>query len=537
MKLVTVSQMQELERLADARGLSYAEMMDNAGRALAKKIQDAARGKTWRDVLGLVGAGNNGGDTLLALTRLSEAGWQACGYVVKRDKKDKLIANFIKAGGEVIYADGDKKFTRLNERIRAADVLLDGLLGTGAKLPLREDIAAALEQCASALANLEKPPFIVAVDCPSGIDCDAGEAAPQCLHADLTVTMAAVKQGMLRLPAFKFLGRLVTAEIGFPDSFSEFHSLPAEVADERLAASILPERPLDAHKGTFGTALIAAGCLNYTGAALLTGQSACRVGAGLATLAVPEPLHAALAGRLPEATWVLLPHKSGFIAENAAEVLLNYVHRATAFLIGPGLGFHASTKPFVEAVLTAIKIPAVIDADGLRHLEQIPAWHTRLKKMAILTPHVGEMAILTGLSKEEIQLQRGKVALQYAQTWGHVVVLKGAFTVIAAPDGRMTVIPVATAALARAGTGDLLAGMIVGLRAQRLDAYHAAVAGAYIHAQAGLLAEKRLGSAAVTASDVLANISDIMKGLEGYNTGSHDDPSTQRTLPRRNGAR
>jgi len=513
MKLVSVSQMRELERLANEGGLSYAEMMENAGRALAQALQGAARGKNWRNVLGLVGAGNNGGDTLLARTRRSEAGWQACGYVLRREKKDKLISNFIKAGGEIIYAENDKKFTRLHERMSAADALLDGLLGTGAQLPLREDAAALLEQCASIISNLEKHPFVVAVDCPSGINCDTGEAAPQCLPANLTVTMAAVKQGMLRLPAFKFVGNLTAAAIGFPDSFSAFYDLPAEAADANLVARLMPKRSLDAHKGTFGAALIAAGCLNYTGAALLAGRAAYRVGAGLTTLAVPEPLHAALAGHLPEATWVLLPHESSFIADSAAEVLLNYVHRATAFLIGPGLGFHVSTKKFVEKILTTIKIPAVIDADGLRHVEQISEWHKRIQRTAILTPHVGEMAILSGLSKEEIQARREEVALQYAQMWGHVLVLKGAFTVIAAPNGRMTVIPVATPALARAGTGDVLAGAIAGLRAQGMGAYDAAVAGAYIHAQAGLVAEKNLGSAAVTASDVLASISDIIKTL------------------------
>ena len=169
--------------------------------------------------------------------------------------------------------------------------------------------------------------------------------------------MAAVKQGLLKLPAFEFVGQLDVVDIGLPDDLASFHDLKTEVADYDLVAGLLPERKLDSHKGTFGTALIAAGSLNYTGAALLAGTAAYRVGAGLVTLAVPEPLHAALAGQLPEATWVLLPHEAGFISEKAAEVLLNHIHRATAFLLGPGIGNNSSTRKFVEAIIPAVKLP------------------------------------------------------------------------------------------------------------------------------------------------------------------------------------
>jgi NAD(P)H-hydrate epimerase len=304
-------------------------------------------------------------------------------------------------------------------------------------------------------------------------------------------------------------------DIGFPDDFAFFHDLTTEVADYDLVAGLLPERELDSHKGTFGTALIAAGSLNYTGAALLAGTAAYRVGAGLVTLAVPEPLHSALAGQLPEATWILLPHEDGFISEKASEILLNHIHRATAFLIGPGIGSHISTRKFVETMISAVKLPTVIDADGLRHLAQIQDWHKKLFPLSALTPHAGEMSALTGLSKEDIQASRNEIALKYAKEWGHVVVLKGAFTVIASPDGKMTIIPVASPALARAGTGDVLAGLIVGLRAQGLDGYSAAVAGAFIHAKAGLIAADDLGvTASVLATNILNSIADVMSEME-----------------------
>ena len=266
------------------------------------------------------------------------------------------------------FADADPDFSALEAGLQSADILLDGLLGTGIKLPLKDDVAAVLEQVLCIMEIMDEVPFVLAVDCPSGVDCDSGEAALECIPADLTVCMAAVKQGLLKLPAFELVGELTVVDIGLPDDLASFHELKTEVADHDLVAGLLPERPLDSHKGTFGTALIAAGSQNYTGAALLAGTAAYRVGTGLVTLAVPEPLHAALAGQLPEATWVLLPHEAGFISEKASEVLLNHIQHPTAFLLGPGLGAHPSTAKFVEKVISAVKLPTVVDADGLRHL-------------------------------------------------------------------------------------------------------------------------------------------------------------------------
>ena len=165
---------------------------------------------------------------------------------------------------------------------------------------------------------MDVPPFVIAVDCPSGVDCESGETAVECIPADLTVTMAAVKQGLLKLPAFEYAGEMYVVDIGLPDDLPAFEKVRTEVADEMLVSGLLPERPVDAHKGTFGTALIAAGSANYTGAALLAGKAAYRVGAGLVTMAVPAMLHSALAGQFPEATWSLLPHERGTIAREAA---------------------------------------------------------------------------------------------------------------------------------------------------------------------------------------------------------------------------
>ncbi len=540
MKLVTVSQMKAIEKEADAGGLTYDQMMENAGQGLAEVVRDLPLEESEREIFGLVGPGNNGGDTLVALSHLAADGWQARAYLVRR-KSDALVKRLKDAGGEITAMEDDPDFESLSGFIQTASIVLDGVLGTGFKLPLKEDVAEVLVQALSSIEEAEEPPFVLAVDCPSGVDCDSGEAADEAIPADLTVTMAAVKQGLLKLPAYELTGELQVVDIGLPADMKSFTSLPSEVAEGELVTGLLPERPLDSHKGTFGTALIAAGSVNYTGAAWLSGQAAYRVGAGLVTLAVPSPLHAALAGQFPEATWILLPHELGVISAGAADVLAKNVERATAMLIGPGLGMENTTKEFIENLLAGKSIPKkaggrigfvreerekkeeksenlpplVFDADGLKLLASIKDWRKVLPKQTVLTPHPGEMSVLTGLSKEEIQGDRFGVASRFAKEWNQVVVLKGAFTLIASPDGRMTMIPVASPALARAGTGDVLAGLIVGLRAQGLDAFDAAVAGAWIHAQAGLYAADNLGTtASVLASDVLDSVSDVLSELE-----------------------
>lgn len=514
MKLVTTAQMRAIEKEADSKGVSYAQMLQNAGRGLAEIVHAMGQANGWDEVTGIVGSGNNGGDALVALTWLAEAGWRTHAYLVNR-KPDEHVTRYLEAGGELSHFAGGDSLSSLQEFLSVSDVLVDGLLGTGIKLPLKEEAARVLAETNRILSKADLPPFVIAVDCPSGVDCDTGAAADETIPADLTVTMAAVEQGLLKLPAFELVGALDVVEIGLPGELDAWDALQSEAADWEMVADLLPERTPTSHKGTFGTVFVIAGSTSYTGAALLAGKAAYRIGAGLVTMAVPEPLHAALAGHLPEAIWLPLPHQNGFISENAVDVVLNNLERATAVLIGPGLGDGSTTAEFVANVLPSIKLPLVIDADGLRRVSQIENWHKKISAPAVLTPHPGEMSALAGLPVSEIQPNRAEIALKYAQEWGHVVVLKGAFTLIASPDGRSTVIPVATPALARAGTGDVLAGLIAGLLAQGVDAYHAAIAGAFIHAQAGLLAAEVLGTtASVLASDVLNAVPEIVAELE-----------------------
>ncbi len=543
MKLVSVAEMIAIEKQADANGLSYQQMMENAGRGVAEEVRRAFSapdaGGPLPEALALVGKGNNGGDALVALAALAEAGWKVNAYLAGRPE-DALTQRLREAGGTLASMDEDKDWETLIAWMAGADVLLDGLLGTGFRLPLRPSLAPLLRQTVQLLRTLDAPPWVVAIDCPSGLDCDSGQAADVCIPADLTLTMAAVKQGLLRFPAQRYVGELRVIDIGIPPDLPAWVAVQREVVDETMTLAALPTRPADAHKGTFGTALVVAGSLNYTGAAWLAGQAAYRIGAGLVNMAVPAPLHTALAASFPEAIWVLLPHELGVVAEDAAEVLLPHLRSASAMLLGPGFGREKTSQRFVAAVLMAEEKPQpvagigflqneqrmaqppadwqlpplVVDADGLKLLAAIENWWEKLPASTVLTPHPGEMAVLTGLPKEEIQAAREDVAARYAARWGQVVVLKGAFTVIAAPDGRLAVVPVASAALARAGTGDVLAGMIVGLLAQGVTPWEAACAAAWLHAHAGLYAAEIQGqTASVLASDVLAALPEVLADL------------------------
>lgn len=535
MKLVRVAEMQAVEREANEKGWTYAQMMEKAGLGLAEIVESFYGYEDGRVVVGLVGAGNNGGDTLIALETLASAGWQARAYIVgSRPLDDPLVPRLAAAGGAVKLANDDTRFVALDTWLGDATVLLDGVLGTGVRLPLKPEAARVLGH----VKAYDGLPDVVAVDCPSGVDLESGEAADETIPASVTVCMAAVKTGLLCFPAYSLAGTIEVVDIGLPEGIKTWEAIRLQTLTDDMVSALLPVRKPDSHKGTFGTVGVVAGSISYTGAAYLCSEAAYRIGAGLVQIAAPAPLHAALAGQIPEATWVMLPHEAGFIAESAAEELAKHLERITVLVWGPGFGMQDTTSAFVRLLVEG-KLdrgksksigfapsaapgtsgsapgnplpPMVIDADGLKLMARVDNWPKKLPGTAVLTPHPGEMAILTGLSVQEIQADRLGIALRYAREWGHVVVLKGAMTVIAEPGGEVRVIPIATSALAHGGTGDVLTGMIAGLRSQGLSPFAAAVAGAWIHAQSGLVAAEQVGhEASVLAGDLIEALPEVL---------------------------
>jgi len=543
MKLVTVAEMKRLEQLADQAGHSYAAMMELAGRAVARVVEQRVQ-VVDQEILVLVGPGNNGGDGLVAARYLSQAGAHVTCYLWRpRPDNDTNWQRIGELGLPCLHADQDPEHLVLIKAVRSATVVVDALLGTGVSHPIKGRLEQIMEQvrttvfgrrAASApewvslspsrwdLACSEQRPLLVAVDVPSGLDCDTGAVDAAVLPADLTITFAAVKHGQLLFPGAEFVGELVVADIGIDPKLDQ--DILANVATTQDIAAWLPPRPLNAHKGTFGRAIVVAGSVNYTGAPYLAAAAAARVGTGLVTLAPPQPIHSILAARLAEATFLLLPHDMGVLTPAAVRVLTSHLDGYRAMLLGPGLGREKETVEFVHQLLgidagvehrhlgflheaspssAPLALPAlVIDADALNALAEAPNWWSWLPENCILTPHPGEMARLTGTMP--VEAERVDAARQAALTWRQVVVLKGAFTVIAAPDGRVTVIPFANPGLATAGTGDVLAGAIVGMLAQGLKPFEAAVCGAYLHALAGEIAVQQMGIPLQGAAGLLA---------------------------------
>lgn len=517
MKYLSVQEMIKIESAADLAGHTYSAMMEAAGKGLAAVVERKFGRGEEKVVLALVGSGNNGGDALVALDYLQRWGWKAVAVLFReRDSQDSLIQRLLRGGGKLIDGTADQSLqSELKELIDVGAIVLDGVLGTGFHLPLRKPLDDLLALTGRIIDAAVERPIIIAVDCPSGVDCDTGEVSPSCIKADLTITMAAIKQGLLKFPAYNYVGDIELVGIDLPADLPEWVAIDREVITRDWVRDLLPARPLDAHKGTFGTSLIIAGSQSYPGAAALAGISAYRIGSGLVTMAVPQGIYSGLIKSIPEATWVVLEDHQGRISELAVPQLQEALGRPTACLVGPGLDLAATTGRFLEkAILLEGLPPLVVDADGLRLLARLNEWPQKLPSRSVLTPHPGEMAALSGLTVAEIQADRVAIAERFSREWNQVLLLKGAHTVIAAPESNTRILLNADPALARAGSGDVLAGMICGLLAQGLDPSSAAAVGAWMHAQAGGLAALDVGnSAAVMAGDISRKIGQVIKGL------------------------
>lgn len=555
-KIVTTDEMRALEKATDKGGHSYADMMEMAGRAVAMRAKTLLAGLDAPRVVILVGPGNNGGDGLVAGRVLREEFPESTvnALLLKpRDaKKDPVYAAAEKAGVNIVSAetDANSSFRTLKKLIAEADVVIDALFGTSVRLPLEGDVVRLLNAANRALearrkpaspsplttpaaaypnSASERPVTVIAVDLPTGLNPDTGELDKAALFADETVTFGAAKPGLLTFPGAEAVGLLHVADIGMPADLPELARAPLLIDAHEVGAR-LPQRPRNSHKGTFGKTMIVAGSLNYTGAAYLAAAGAYRSGAGLVTVAAPQVIMPILASLLPEATWLLLPHDLGVLNEAAVKVLRPELDGYSALLLGPGFGREETTGEFLRELLSPTEErrpartigfsrivdqedeaeekstplpPVVIDADGLNLLAEIEDWPTLLPPNSVLTPHPGEFGRLAGLETDEVQANRLDLAREKAAEWNAIVVLKGAFTAIAAPDGRLAVSPFASAALARAGTGDVLSGMIAGLIGQGVEPFDAALCAVWLH---GAVGERAAALATTTAATVAGDL-------------------------------
>jgi hydroxyethylthiazole kinase-like uncharacterized protein yjeF len=499
-KVVASAEMRRLEAAAEALGLPGPALMEIAGRAFADAVVSLYGPLRGRRVVVCCGPGNNGGDGLVAARWLADAGARPLVLLAARrasdDAKQMLLAELGVPCLRVGEAAGALPPAALPAALAGAAVVVDALLGIGRARPIGGAMAAVLAAAAESGAP------IVALDVPSGLDADSGRADPATPRCDATVTLGAVKRGLLIGDGPGVTGRLLLQPIGIPAACAD--NLPVDWLGASAVAALLPPRPVTGHKALFGRVLVVAGSAQYLGAPLLAALGAARGGAGLVTLAAPGAAGQVAAARAPEITHLPLPGPSSHLTPAALEALAEAAEGYRAAIVGPGLGRHPETDQLLRAILADRRLRAgprwIVDADALTLLSRVPDWPALLPEDAILTPHAGEMARL--LAHDEPPLDRLAAAVEAAGRWRTNLVLKGAYTVVAGPQGGAGVSPGANPALGTAGTGDVLTGAIAALIAQGARPLAAARAGVVVHAIAGELARRARGAGGVLAGDV-----------------------------------
>jgi len=504
MHIVTVAEMRELEARAEREyGLSSHILMENAGKSAADILAQYIRQQRpleGLNVLFLIGPGNNGGDGLVVARYLEQWGANVSLY---RWKEQDLIVH----GHEIPVWEME---ATLSAAILSAEYIIDAVLGTGRSRPLPDDLRTLLGRVRQQRESRDSL-RIVAIDLPTGLNADTGEVDPGTIPADLTITLACPKQGFFFFPGRAYIGELFVGDIGLPPEMEQH--LQTEMLTGALVDTFLPQRPLDSNKGTFGKVMLLSGSLPYPGSAFLAGSAAGRIGAGLVTLAITEQMLHIYASSLHEATYVILPEEQAGSIERV-NTLLKHLEGYRALLIGPGLGQSPYIREVILQVLEHLRgLPEgqrpqlVVDADGLNNLSALEHWWLLLPAGTVITPHPGEMGRLcNGLKVSGGKIDRLELARNKAREWQVTLVLKGACTIITEPGGRTRINWLANPALATAGTGDVLAGMVAGLLAQKVPPFDAASAAVYLHTAAAELVSADLGHMGLMAADLLPQI-------------------------------
>jgi ADP-dependent NAD(P)H-hydrate dehydratase / NAD(P)H-hydrate epimerase len=515
-KVLTAAQMREADRLTTERyGIPSIELMENAGTAIAEFLREKFADIASRKILVLCGKGNNGGDGLVVARLLKNFGFAAVVFLfanpgsVEGDAAANL-KRWQQGLGELYVVTSEAEWESARVALAEADLIVDALLGTGLHGPVEGFLGAVIEDLNAARAKRRGKTAVVSVDMPSGLASDTQDFGGPVVAADFTVTLTAPKLGQLVLPHSACCGVLVVKDIGTPpellqsDSHLKIHWI--EPAEFRALPLV---REQVANKGTYGHALIVAGSLGKSGAAILSARGALRSGAGLVTVATPQDVLPIVAGGLPEMMTAPLGATEAGTASlrnldygKFAEILRG----KSVLAIGPGLSMQDETQQFIRLVVGQTELPIVLDADGLNAFDGVAdTLNERHAAAMVLTPHPGEMARLLGITVKEVQARRLEVALEAAGRWRTHVILKGFHTILATPSGYAYINTTGNPGMATGGTGDVLTGILAGLTAQFGVEDWARVLsfGVYLHGLAGDIAASRVGEAPLIASDLV----------------------------------
>ena len=510
MKVALAKQMHDIDDAAiKAYGLPELSLMESAGHRVAQFTEEILGSVDKKSICVLAGSGNNGGDALTAARYLSNSGANIkiflTGNADHRTESLNVQITIMKAMGvEIQQLDNDRAWERLKVNLRFSDAIIDGILGTGFSGELRPNALKLIR-----LANAANKP-IIAIDIPSGVEADTGVVGEVAINAKGTVSLGLPKIAHYLCPAASYVGKLIIDDIGIPKKLLA-ENIHQTLLDDELAATLLPARKRDVHKGSCGKILVIAGSSGMTGAACLASMSALKIGAGLVTLAVPESINDLYEVKLTEVmTLPLAELKSGIIGGDAAlATLIKAVEKFDCVLIGSGLGRADETLDFVRKFVLAVDKPLVIDADAIFAFNGTAEELKNCKQVPILTPHLGELAALLNISVQQLRQNLVETVRQVAADLRVIIVAKSECTIVAYPNGEIFISAVGNSAMATAGSGDVLAGAIAGL--MKLTPF-APLAGVYLHGTAGDIgaAEKSDG---LIASDIMNNLPAAIKKI------------------------
>lgn len=506
MEILTAKQMRQVDRRTVREfGVPELVLMENAGLRLLGFLQGTYPELSRLQLLLLCGRGNNGGDALVLARHLHNQGvpFRVVLFGRPGDVRGSAAVNLgavQRLGIEVLSVVGAAGWRRALPLLKRSDVVVDGILGTGLSRPVEGLLARVFQSVNRSGAE------VLAVDIPSGLSGDSVDLPGPSIQATHTVTFARPKLPHVFPPARERCGTVHVADISIPAEAVAAEPDTLELLEEGQLAAGLPRRRAGGHKGDFGHVLVVAGSRGKAGAARMTALAALRAGCGLVTVAHPVSLRGRLVGSVMEAMTEELPETpSGSLAWIALPRLLKLLEGKQALAIGPGLTTDPETQRLVRAVLSRAKVPVVLDADGLNAFAGRADSLSGAQRPLLVTPHPGEMARLVGLTSREVQGDRIRTAARFAAKRRCHVILKGHLTIIASPDGRVSVNPTGNPGMATGGSGDVLTGLLAGLLAQRLDAGTVARVGVYLHGLAGDLAAERVGEMPLLARDILSD--------------------------------
>ncbi|MCH5348024.1 MAG: NAD(P)H-hydrate dehydratase [Oscillospiraceae bacterium] len=507
----TPKQMKTIESNSEKNGVSCSELMRSAGEAVTLLIYKISRETDLSSgVVFICGSGNNGGDGFVAAHSLAESGIPITVVLACGDPTTELAGKAycdLSEINDMEVLDLNDNVGKVFERFSKAAVIVDAVFGTGMHGYLPPQVKA----CFSYAERCEA--IKIAADVPSGGDCLRGTVAEGTLKCDYTVTFGYKKVGMLSAPLDHYCGEIVVADIGITDKCCKDIEYLPTLYEEGSVSELFPKRPKNCHKGSFGRLLNISGCASMSGAALLSTNAALRSGAGLVTLASTGTVINRIASAVPEATYLPLEaDKRGAIAEISGDVIVKALKNKTAVSAGCGLSVTDGTKSVIKRVIKEADCPIILDADGINCIADNIDIIRDTKNKLIITPHIGELARLSGVSHQAAAGDRLTLAVNIAREYGAVVVAKGVPTFVAG-RGRVYVIPAGNPGLARGGSGDVLTGIIASFAAQGIDPLDAAAAGVYIHGAAADCAAEELSEICMLPSDVIRCLSVVFKKM------------------------